>query len=144
MASIGTYVTANAAPIRVLPPTTGSNAWTVGNSRFHLRAAVTNTAGTLDSFITGGYPTLTPPNQSAPIYPSAVNLGIESASTGKVYITFDGGSSAEVSATLGFEIPTLPNFLRIAGNELFTPGTSRTIRVVSSTGTQNVQCFLEF
>ena len=80
---------------------------------FHKRVTVTDTAGTLGSFISGGIPAITPVSGgSAPIKPQSVMLGVEVGSAANtVYITWDGQTTP--SATAGFIVPTLPNFLHI-------------------------------
>lgn len=97
----------------------------------HLRATVTGAAGTLTSFLAGGaIPTFNGRR------PDAVYIGQEQASTGTVYITWDGKTTP--SATAGFVVPVLPSFL-------FVPKKGGVgiqdadIKVYASTGTQYLQ-----
>lgn len=126
----------------VLPagePYLGPNSYSAG-IRFHKRAVVTGAAGTLDSFISGGVPLYRWDERHTAKAPFAVDLAVESASSAtKVYVTYDGGTSPEVSATLGFEIPVTPAApLHLAVQNLAT-----SIRLFSA-GTCNVQCYFYY
>jgi hypothetical protein len=102
----------------------------------HIRAAVTGAAGTLTSFLsTAAIPTF------GGRRPDVVYVGQEQASTGTVYVVWDGKSTP--SATLGFVVPVLPNFLLIpkkGGVGL----QDADISVYASTGTQYLQCKFEW
>ena len=76
----------------------------------HYRATVTNAAGNLESFLSGGViPTLDGRG------PSAVYLGVEPGA-GDVYVTWDGQSTP--AATLGFKVGTngSPTYIPVAPN----------------------------
>lgn len=125
------FAVVDSAPVGIAP--SGTN--------YHKRAVVTDTAGTLGSFISGGLPYLvSPTNSDVKRYPKAVNLGVEVASgANTVYMTFDGQSTP--SATLGFIVPTLPNFVRVPCPDGLT---LNTLKLVASANPTNVQCFFEF
>jgi hypothetical protein len=74
----------------------------------HYRATVTNVAGNLESFITGG---VVPVSDGRG--PSAVYLGVEPGA-GDVYVTWDGQSTP--AAALGFKLGpnSAPTYIPIA------------------------------
>lgn len=106
----------------------------------HKRAAVTGTAGTLGSFISGGIPV----NPSAVYgkpdqYPQAVYLQVESGSAASVYVTLDGQTTATV--VLGLLLPQGPSMLKVTGDDMLR---NDRISCISSSGTTYVQCFFVF
>lgn len=115
--------------------------------RCHQRAAVTTTAGKLESFIAGltGVPTFKAHNGDT-VAPQYVQLSVEAGQTpGQVYVTYDGGSSPEVSATNGMLVPTQPAMMTIpAADTINSRGLGGGIRVVAITNTTNVQVFYGF
>lgn len=103
----------------------------------HYRAAITNTARNIYTCITA-LATTTLKIQSADDptqyhYPRAMKIGLEAGTTDSAYLTWDGVSTP--SATLGFKIPNLPDFLRVPVPSAFlVPGgtDAGSIRVVAS------------
>ncbi len=106
----------------------------------HCRAAVLDAAASLGSFIHDGIPKIENPVQTGDFRrPKAVCLGIEVASAAnQVYLTLDGQSTP--SATLGFQLPVLPQYLRIpCPDGLYLDN----IMLVASADTTYVQCYFE-
>ncbi len=125
------YTLVDSAPVALAPTGTA----------YHKRVTVTDTAGFLGTFISGGLPYLTSPtNTDVKIWPKAVNLGVEVASgANTVYVTFDGQSTP--SATLGFIVPTLPNYIRVPCPDGLTLDK---INLVASANPTYVQLYAEF
>ena len=106
----------------------------------HKRAAVTGTAGTLGSFISGGIPVNASGKYGVPDqYPKAVYLQVESGTSASVYACLDGVSTA--TATLGLLLPQGPSTFKVVGDDLFR---NDRISLISSSGTAYVQCFFVF
>ena len=108
----------------------------------HKRATVTNTAGTLASFLSGSVlPTFSGTDAQGgtiTLQPTGVSLGIESAeSTSKVYWTVDGQTP---TATLGCELPALPSLMWFP---LGQNGLSN-LKLLGSAATVHVQCVFEY
>ena len=102
----------------------------------HKRAIVTVSQGALSTFISGGLPVVSDPQDPNHRYTlTAVCLGAEAGSTDLAYVTWDGVSTP--AAALGFVVPVLPSYIRIAP-------TSMTYVKLLSAGTTNVQCVFEF
>jgi len=107
----------------------------------HARAAVTNAAASLGSFITAGIPV----NPSgiygkADQYPIAVYLQVESGSSGSVYVTLDGLTTP--TTALGLLLPQGPSMLKVTGDDMFR---NDRIKIVASiAGPTYVQCFFVF
>lgn len=148
MSQASAYVAADGAPLGQAP----------SGTVLHQRAAITNTAAALYTFITpAGAADRNIPyrldNAGGPsenlVFPKAVNMQLEAAQTTWVYLTVDGHDTAlgEVSATLGMNIvPLAPNWLRIPVDCNPYVGANGTgmIRAISSSGTVNVQLLFEF
>lgn len=99
----------------------------------HYRAAVTNVAGALESFIAGGAVPLNDGRR-----PTAVYLGTEPGA-GDVYVTWDGQSTP--AAALGYKIGTnaAPTYIPVAPD--IADGA---IKVVATVNPTNVQVKFEF
>ena len=111
----------------------------------HARAVVTNTAGTLASFISGGLPSIAVPDAfgvrpDTILSPTGVQLMIESASAAsKVYYTLDGTTP---TATNGFELSSAPSaiFFPFGSQSGLWP----TFKLLGSAATVNVQCLFTY
>ena len=98
----------------------------------HKRAAITGAAAGLDTFISGGIPTINGRR------PDAVYIGLEAGSA-STYVTWDGQSTP--SATLGFLLPVQPSYLYLPMASEIQDGV---IKVFASAGTIYAQCKFEW
>ena len=113
----------------------------------HARAVVTNTPGTLASFISGGIPTMSVPNSpgsNLTLQPYAVELSIETGSAANaVYWAIDNPYASNtgftVSATLGYEVSKQP-----VGTWLSPGGDMSTLKLVGSAASVYVQCLFYY
>lgn len=124
-----------------------SNLQSGATIRLHQRAAVTTTAAKIETFVSGQtvVPSLTlQANETR--RPQALQLQVEAGQTpGTVYVTFDSGTSPEVSATNGFLVPTAPAIMTIpAADAINSLGLGGGVRAVAVTNTTNVQLFWVF
>lgn len=137
---IGQNVQTQPGQLRYLPA--GS-----GTIRFHQRAAVTTTAAKIETFVASQTvpPTITLPGGEVR-KPQALQLQVEAGQTpGTVYVTFDSGTSPEVSATNGFLVPTAPAIMTIpVADAINSLGLGGGVRAVAVTSTTNVQLFWVF
>ena len=111
----------------------------------HARAVITDTPGTLASFISGGIPTasILDGPKTIKLTPYAVELAIEKASVGNtVYWVLDdsavSNSPLTVSATLGMTLPVLSTTLFLNVSD-FTK-----LKLVASVNPTNVQCLFYY
>ena len=109
---------------------------TTGNTQ-HFRLSITGAAALLSTYITGGLP-MWAVSKTETRSPSAVLLSQEAASSGSVYVTWDGQTTPLANGQLGFAIPTAPNFMRIPGRDVL-----KVLKIIASGTTQYVQAYFE-
>lgn len=109
-------------------------------TRKHARLGVTIAAGTAESFIAGGI-NLVMTENGVTKRPTRISLQVESATAAglKVYATYDGRSSPEVSASYGEEVPVAPSKMEIHCNDPLA-----NTRLVAVGGTVYVQCTVDW
>lgn len=151
MAGFKDYVAADGAPLGKVQTASGACC--------NQRAAITNAAGPLGSFVVtakgttqSGIPYLEVSTAGGikRVFPKAVNIQIEAGqSAAFVYITRDGHDTAiaDVSATLGMNlVPVAPNWFRLPVDLDPTQGENSTglVRCIASVASVNVQLDFEF
>ena len=105
----------------------------------HIRATVAGAAGTLASFLSTSAIPRWPATTGR--RPDMVYIAAEKGNSDDVYVCWDGKTTP--TATLGFVVPTLPNFLLIPkrGGTGIQDGD---IKLFAGSGTQRLQVKFEF